>query len=637
MAGESILIVDDRADARAWLFEHVLHPAGYVVHEAAALADAHARLAGERFELVIVDAHLENNRGLELLPEAIAASPVIVTTDQPTVEVMSAALAAGARDVLAYPFAPERLARAIKTQLRTAAMLRERDQLREHVERQIQEFNALYTVGKKAGALLDIEESLTLVVSAAVNLTGADEGSLMLRDPDTGELYLRAHYDLSEAAIQTLRVRVNDTLMNRVVQSGRPIMLSGLDLVRSHTRLPVKALLSVPLFAGDRVTGVLTVDNRLNAHPFTEHDVHLVSTLADSAAIAIENANLYWQVESERAKLDTILREIADAVIVTDADLRLILLNTAARRAFNLGEDALGRPLAEVIALPAVQDLFDQRKLRSRNWRAEVVLPDGRTLQGQLSVLSGIGYGAVLQDISRLKELDRIKSEFVSIVSHDLRTPLTAIRGYVSLLPRVGPLNAQQQEFVQRVENSMSNIVELISDLLDVGKIEAGVDWEMKPVQLPRIVARAVETLRAEADRKQQTITLHADDVPPTLGHGRRLEQVAVNLISNAVKYTPAGGHIDVIVREEDGFLALQVRDTGIGIAVDDQRRIFDKFYRVESDQTEQIGGSGLGLTIVKAIVERHAGRVWVESQPGRGSTFTVLLPKLPLTDDNES
>lgn len=633
MAGESILIIDDRADARAWLFEHVLHPAGYVVHEAATLADARARLAAGRFNLIIIDAHLDDNHGLDLLPEAIAASPVIVTTDQPSVEVMSAALAAGARDVLVYPFAPERLARAIKTQLRTAAMLRERDQLREQVERQIQEFNALYTVGKKTGALLDIEESLTLVVSAAVNLTGADEGSLMLRDPDTGELFLRAHYNLSEAAIQTLRVRVNDTLMNRVVQSGRPIMLSGLDLVRSHTVLPVKALLSVPLFAGDRVTGVLTVDNRLNARPFTEHDVHLLSTLADSAAIAIENANLYWQVESERAKLDTILREIEDVVIVTDADLRLILLNNAARRAFNLGEDALGRPLAEAITVPAVQDLFDQRKLRSRNWRAEVVLSDGRTLQGQLSILSGIGYGAVLQDISRLKELDRIKSEFVSIVSHDLRTPLTAIRGYVSLLPRVGPLNDQQREFVQRVEGSMSSIVELISDLLDVGKIEAGVDWEMKPIQLQRIAGRAVEALRAEAERKQQTLTLHAAEVPPTLGHARRLEQVAANLISNAVKYTPPGGQIDVIVREADGFLTLQVRDTGIGIAVDDQRRIFDKFYRVESDQTEQIGGSGLGLTIVKAIVERHAGRVWVESQPGRGSTFTVLLPKLPVNN----
>ena len=456
MAGESILIVDDKADARAWLIDHVLRPAGYLVHEAATLADARARLVGSPPQLVILDAHLNGDDGLTLLPEATALAPVIVTTDQPSVEGMSAALAAGARDVLVYPLSPERLARSIKTQLRTAAMLRERSQLREQVERQIQEFNALYTVGKKASALLDIEESLSLVVSAAVNLTGAEEGALMLRDPDSGELFLRAHYNLSDATIQHLRVRVNDALMNRVVQSGRPIMLSGSELIRSHTALPVKAILSVPLFAGDRVTGVLSVDNRLNVHPFTEHDVHLLSTLADSAAIAIENAHLYWQADSERAKLDTIVREIADVVIVTDAETRILLINKAARAAFNLDDRAIGRPIAEAIPNQAIVDLFDQRKLRSHNWRAEVVLPDGRTLQGQLSILSGIGYGAVLQDISRLKELDRIKNEFVSIVSHDLRTPLTTIRGYVSLLPRVGPLNEQQQEFVQRVERSMS-------------------------------------------------------------------------------------------------------------------------------------------------------------------------------------
>lgn len=629
MAGESILIVDDKADARAWLIDHVLRPAGYLVHEAATLADARARLASSPPQLVILDAHLNGEDGLTLIPEVTPLMPVIVTTDQPSVEGMSAALAAGARDVLVYPLSPERLARSIKTQLRTAAMLRERSQLREQVERQIQEFNALYTVGKKASALLDIEESLSLVVSAAVNLTGAEEGALMLCDPDSGELFLRAHYNLSDATIQHLRVRVNDALMNRVVQSGRPIMLSGSELIRSHTALPVKAILSVPLFAGDRVTGVLSVDNRLNVHPFTEHDVHLLSTLADSAAIAIENAHLYWQADSERAKLDTIVREIADVVIVTDAETRILLINKAARAAFNLDDRAIGRPIAEAIPNQAIVDLFDQRKLRSHNWRAEVVLPDGRTLQGQLSILSGIGYGAVLQDISRLKELDRIKNEFVSIVSHDLRTPLTTIRGYVSLLPRVGPLNEQQQEFVQRVERSMSSIVELIGDLLDIGKIEAGVDWELTPVPLHRVVSRAAEQLRSEAQAHRHTLTVDAPDGPSVLGHARRLEQVVTNLVGNAIKYTPDGGRIDVHVREEDGFLALHVRDTGIGIPVEDQRRIFDKFYRVESDQTDHISGSGLGLAIVKAIVERHGGRVWVESQPGRGSTFTVLLPKL--------
>ena len=167
------------------------------------------------------------------------------------------------------------------------------------------------------------------------------------------------------------------------------------------------------------------------------------------------------------------------------------------------------------------------------------MLPDGRTLQGQLSVLSGIGYGAVLHDITRLKELDKIKSEFVSIVSHDLRTPLTAIRGYVELLPRVGPLNEQQRDFVARVEYSMTNIVSLISDLLDIGRIEAGVDWEMKPLALDAIVREAVEELQSEAATAHHQLTTQVTALPSVLGNARRLRQVVNNLVSNALKYTP--------------------------------------------------------------------------------------------------
>ncbi len=279
-------------------------------------------------------------------------------------------------------------------------------------------------------------------------------------------------------------------------------------------------------------------------------------------------------------------------------------------------------------------DLFDQRKLRSQAWRADIVLADGRTLQGQLSVLSSIGYGAVLHDITRLKELDKIKSEFVSIVSHDLRTPLTAIRGYVELLPRVGPLNEQQRDFVTRVEFSMNNIVTLISDLLDIGRIEAGVDWDMQLLSLPDLIQDAVQEQQAEAAYQQHVLALDVTDLPPIRGNARRLRQVVNNLVSNAIKYTPPGGQITVTARADGDFVFLHVRDSGIGIALEDQRHIFEKFYRVRSDATERINGSGLGLSIVKAIVEKHHGRVWVKSEPGQGSTFSVVLPKFQPSDD---
>ncbi|HEY4689347.1 MAG TPA: ATP-binding protein [Anaerolineae bacterium] len=628
MANERILVVDGSAESRVWLSEGVLRRAGYATAEAADLAEARSRIAAFQPDAIVLDAQPGAEDALALVRECSASIPTLVTTTRRSLDAVLSALKAGAFTVLIKPFEPEALTAALARALRTTQAVRERDALRALADRQIQEFNALYSIAKTITALLDVDEILAQVVSAAVNLTRADEGSLLLVDADTGELYLRASKNLNEAAAHNLRIKIEDTLMGRVIQTGRPVMLGGDDLVKVRTAFLVKAILNVPMLVADRAIGVLSVDNQHSNRSFSEHDVHLLSTLADYAAIAIENARLYWAAESERKKLDTILRDTQDAVIVTDAELRLLLANKAARAVFQLEESAIGAPLASVIGNPALLDLFDQSKRRGRTWRAEISLSDGSTLQGQLSELSGVGYGAVFQDISRLKELDRVKSEFISIVSHDLRTPLTTIRGYVELLARVGPLNEMQQDFVRRIERGTSNIVDLITDLLDVNRIEAGLDWEMESVDVSRVVTEAVESMQAELDAQQHTLVVDAPPLSPIWGNGRRLAQVVTNLISNAIKYTPGTGRIEVRLQDDGNFVLLTVRDSGIGIAPDDQPRIFDKFYRVESDATEAIVGTGLGLSIVKTIVERHKGRVWVDSELGRGSTFTVLLPR---------
>ncbi len=631
MSGERILIVDDSAESRAWLIDSVARPAGYATAEAAGIDEARARIVAFRPDVIVLDAQLGSANGLDVLRGGALDIPVIVTTTRRSIDDVLAALQAGARDVLVKPFEPEQLAASIVRALQAAQIANERDALREtlreRAERQALEFEALYTIGKTVTALLDTEELLSQVVSAAVRLLRAEEGSLLLIDPGSGELYLRANKNLDEAVARNLRIPIDDTLMGQVIQTGRPVMLSG-DEVKVKTSFLVKSILCVPLTVAGRVIGVLSVDNKLSARVFSGHDLHLLSTLADYAAIAIENARLYEAAEEERARLQTIFRDTQDAVIVTDPDTRLLLANGAARAAFGLKDGTIGARLADVVDNSALLDLFDQRKLRGHTWRAEIPLSDGRTLQGQLSELTGIGFGAVMQDISRLKELDRIKSEFISIVSHDLRTPLTTIRGYIELLPRAGPLNATQQDFVERVERSTRNIVELIADLLDVNRIEAGLDWEMEATDLRKVVEDVTASLQIDAAAKNQTLNTEINGRPVILGNTRRLSQVVANLVGNAIKYTPDGGQIDVALRESADFVLLEVRDNGIGISAEDQHRIFDKFYRVESDATLAIVGTGLGLSIVKSIVEKHKGRVWVESEVGVGSAFTVLLPK---------
>jgi two-component system phosphate regulon sensor histidine kinase PhoR len=628
MADNLILLIDENAEARARLIESALLPEGCAWAEAASLNEARVCLQTQPPQVVILDTRLDQENGSALLSEYGLRYPFIVTAAGCSVDELSAALDAGAVDVLVKPFEPQRLTRTLARVLRMVRSASEQQALREQVDRQVQEFNALYTVSKRISGLFYTDEILALVVSAAVNLSGAERGSLMLIEPETGILYLRAQYSLPVQTTQKLRIKIDDTLPGRVIQSGRPVMLSGADLQKVQTSWQANSILGVPLSVGDKVIGVLTVDNQLSPRAFGKHDVHLLTTLADQAAIAIENARLFRAAERERAKLGTILREMQDVVIVTDDELRIVLINEAAYAAFQLTAADLGQPLAQVVAVQPLIDLFEQRNSEDFVWRADITLPDGRVLQGQLSQLEGVGYGAVLRDITRLKELDLIKSEFVSIVSHDLRTPLTAIRGYVSLLPRVGPLTEMQQDFVTRVERSMDSIVDLIADLLDIGKIEAGVDWEMHAVVFHAVLRDVIERLQPTADLRQQVLAVDVPDLPPVMGNQRRLDQVAANLLGNAIKYTPDKGRISISLREDDGFLILQVRDSGLGISLEDQRHIFEKFYRVESEATAKISGTGLGLSIVKAIIKKHSGRVWVESELGQGSTFTVLLPE---------
>ncbi len=539
--------------------------------------------------------------------------------------------------LLVKPSEPDEALHAAEHVVAEARLRRERDELadqlaqtRRQMERHLQELDALYAIGKTVTATLDLEQVLAQVVEAAANMTRAEESLLMLVDESTGELYLRAAKNVDNGLAHGLRVRVDDSLLGRVVKSRRPILVAGPDLQKIKTAYLIKALLYVPLtLAPDRTIGVLGVSNKISEQPFTERDVLLLSAMADYAAIAIENAQLFSAVETERSELEAVLRGTADAVIVLDQEKRVLLCNPAARKDFHIETpDVTGRALSDVVRSQALRDLFERPPSVGQPVRAEVQLADNRTLQAQISAIEGVGYAAVMQDITHLKELDRIKSEFVSVVSHDLRTPLTAIRGYVELLSRVGPLNPQQTEFVSRVLRSMKTISDLIGDLLDIGRIEAGLEQEMAPCQLESIVRQAAESLQAVANEKHHSLILNImPNLPPLLGNARRLEQVITNLIGNAIKYTPDAGKIDVTLKAKGPYLVLDVSDNGLGIPLEDQPHVFEKFYRVRNDETADIGGTGLGLSIVRSVVEKHGGRVWVESKPGEGSTFIVLLP----------
>ncbi len=341
--------------------------------------------------------------------------------------------------------------------------------------------------------------------------------------------------------------------------------------------------------------------------------------------LALSQPDQPGDVEAELNKLQAILTEMKDGLILLSLDGRVVLVNEVARVGLGLKEEAcLGYP-RDIFQQPDLLELFDEHKTHPSH--CEINLDDGRVLSAQTTPIPAVGLVIVLHDITYLKELDRIKSDFVNTVSHDLRSPLTAILGYVELIARAGPVNEQQRDFIHRVQFSVNNITALINDLLDLGRVEAGFDTRKEVVQLPPLIHEVVDSLQKRIREKEHTVSLDIpDNLPSLIGNPIRLRQMISNLITNAIKYTPEQGRIAMQCRAEDGQIIFQIQDNGAGIPLADQPFVFDKFYRGSNIPHDSVG-SGLGLAIVQSIVQNHQGRIWLESTPGQGTTFTVVLP----------
>lgn len=341
------------------------------------------------------------------------------------------------------------------------------------------------------------------------------------------------------------------------------------------------------------------------------------SSLAEKAKIS----------ESERSKLEAIISNIQDGVIVIDDNKNILLINGAAQEMFSLdGQDLEGMPVGDVVHNLDVRALLARAGEGSLKYH-EINFDDGRVFNAQYTVIPKIGGAITMQDISYMKELDRLKNEFVHTVSHDLRSPLTSILGYTELVERSGPLNESQQDFLRRLQGSVQHITTLINDLLDLGRLEAGFDTRRESVQLEGVLKYTLDMIEGQAKKKNIHVTINVDDgLKPLRANPIRVRQMLDNLVGNAIKYTPEGGQVFISMSMRDQQIILKVQDSGPGIPQDEQNQVFEKFYRA-TNAPESVQGTGLGLAIVKSIVDSHQGRVWVESNVGKGSSFFVLLP----------
>jgi len=404
------------------------------------------------------------------------------------------------------------------------------------------------------------------------------------------------------------------------------------ELRRIIDELGIKSSICVPLIARGRTLGAVTLIAAETHPPFTQADFEQAVELARRAAVAVDNARLYREAE-RGADAARALGYVGDGVALLDTDGRVLHWNPAAASITDVSEeDALGRLVGEVV--PAWDALTSHVPLVPPGGAARpVTVPIALGGRERWVSVSGVDFGDgtvyALQDVTEEHALEKTRSDFVATASHELRTPLAAVYGAVRTLRRddVVLSETDRSQFLEMIESEATRLAKIVDQILLAGQLDAdAVDIELTECD-PQEVAAAV--IESAAMHLPETITLdlEADGEQPIRCDENKLRQVLVNLVDNAVKYSPEGGRVELRVRRANGSCLIEVADEGLGIPADERDRIFEKFYRLDPQQTQGVGGSGLGLYICRELVERMDGSLRVESEPGKGSRFTVELP----------
>lgn len=340
-------------------------------------------------------------------------------------------------------------------------------------------------------------------------------------------------------------------------------------------------------------------------------------------------------LNSERARLAAVLEQMTDGVLIADANGQIQFVNPAAKKLFE-SPNALGRTVVEVIRHHQLVETWRRCQQTNEIQSESVELPARRQFLQLIAIPDQHAGGSLLlvQDLTRVRRLETVRRDFISNISHELRTPLASLKALTETLqdgalsdPEAGP------RFLGRIVTEVDALTQMAQELLDLSKIESGqVALNLAPLPPKKLLASAADRMRMQAERAGLTLSVEcSDDLPNVRADQARLEQVLVNLIHNAVKFTRPGGDVTLLAEAVnsgapfgDG-IRFAVKDTGIGIPLDDVPRVFERFYRV--DKSRAGSGTGLGLSIARHIVEAHEGRIWVESEVGRGSTFHFFIP----------
>jgi PAS domain S-box-containing protein len=512
----------------------------------------------------------------------------------------------------------------------------------------IRQRDHLLSITRALVSRLNLRAVLRLILQASVDMLVGQSGLIALRN-EAGDFSFWASYGLPPALVDAFQLLVEDVPdVSRIEDFAIPDLPGKLDRISDDTGLLLRQVVSLPMIVERELLGVIFIF-RAQSSRFSPDDRQILASFADYAAIAVHNARLYESADTERRRLDALIDSSADGVMVLRPNLRFERFNRALVTLSGWPADmAVGRHHDEVMVWGRLTSRLTLEDAVAQGWPIE----EGRALyvEGELrrrngSLVSlGVTYAPLMtphgrllniigtaRDITRFREADALKDTFISVVSHELKTPVAIIKGYAETLrrPEARTNPGLVEEMLTDVVQEADRLARLVDDLLDASRLQAGglPFRDVDEVDLQYVAQRVVDRYRPQT-RRHDLVMSFPPSFPTIHGDAQRLEQALDNLVSNAIKYSPRGGTVEIRGRSNPAEVVLSISDEGVGIPLDEQERIFDRFYRVEGPETRAVAGTGLGLYLTRAIVEAHGGRCWVSSTPGRGSTFHVALPR---------
>lgn len=520
----------------------------------------------------------------------------------------------------------------------------------------------------------EFEDTLKRLVQRVAMILQAEKCVIMILDKESGDLVARQPaYGIGEADLRMLRVKVTHGVAGEVFRTQKPAIIHDAvndprTVKENVALLHIRNGVVVPLVVEKRdeenrvlervPIGVLSVYNKRYSGDFIEEDVRLLERLSRNAAAVIANAQMFQELVEEREKLvHTIESLYAGLLLVSEAG-KIMQMNARARQIFNVAGDPIGQPytsvithegalqvLARMLEAPEVVDNGnndeDEGKAAEEITVTDPDTEEDRIFQMHAAQVRGedhrlIGTAVILNDITEIRNLERMKTEFVAIAAHELRTPMTPIKGFIDMLALDEDDSftpEERREYYGIIQQNVDRLNRLINDLLNVTRIERGVALQLfwEEVDLCQLADAVFEVQRGMTNTERHKLIRDssAEHIFAVVGRDQ-IEQILQNLVSNAIKYSPEGGEVRIIIKDEGDTVLMGVSDQGTGIPESARAKLFKPYRRIHNPKTASVKGTGIGLFLVKNLVEAHHGSIWVESELGRGTTFWFRIPKAP-------